>query len=412
MQTHSRTTGIYRIALCTITGVTAAAAIPSSAKGQLGDEDCNFQDCRCDHDCDTVAERDSWGPERLVDPHFIKIRMRLIVFAKDDTTDRAVSAERVDAQIDYLNQDFADYGIQFDVDPVQVNDTCYRYLCNENYTSYCTNVAYCCDPPVLCCDSYNPQVPDCDFEDYQEVKMKNLYAEDPDQTLNVFVTSDPAADWAVYPWSSRADTATGGIVMNPYSIGGDDCGSSNNDRCTELTHEVGHALGLRHTHEWIEYANCATTCREPATCSGTCSSSECNERGDLCCDTPAGFASSCASISGTDECVQQSWPEHDYTNHMSYGGEGCTDHFTPQQARRMHCWVCNAVPGWIDSPDCNDNEKPDVCDISRGESDDCDENGVPDECQSWTMPMRRCCLEDAEGTCLVTTECRCDALGG
>ncbi|MEC9475667.1 MAG: HYR domain-containing protein [Planctomycetota bacterium] len=35
----------------------------------------------------------------------------------------------------------------------------------------------------------------------------------------------------------------------------------------------------------------------------------------------------------------------------------------------------------IDSPDCNDNNNPDVCDISTGTSLDCNLDGIPDECQ-------------------------------
>ena len=53
----------------------------------------------------------------------------------------------------------------------------------------------------------------------------------------------------------------------------------------------------------------------------------------------------------------------------------------------MQCWACDALQGWIDSPDCNDNDSKDVCDILGGVSADCDANEVPDECQ----PRGACC---------------------
>ena len=69
----------------------------------------------------------------------------------------------------------------------------------------------------------------------------------------------------------------------------------------------------------------------------------------------------------------------------------------------MHCWVCNAMPGWIDSPDCNDNDIPDVCEITRGTSMDCNENGVPDECDG----LGACCIPSVD-CWLCESEMECD----
>ena len=42
----------------------------------------------------------------------------------------------------------------------------------------------------------------------------------------------------------------------------------------------------------------------------------------------------------------------------------------------------DACPGEDDNIDCNNNDTPDACDISKGDSDDCNSNGIPDECET------------------------------
>ncbi len=245
--------------------------------------------------------------------------------------------------------------------------------------------------------------------------MKTTYAENPDQALHVWVPGDGNGDWSIYPWSSQAATATGGSMVMAQTVGGETCGPSHDQHCTWMTHEVGHALGLWHTFDVPEGgSNNACNCTERAVCMGGVSCSECDHVGDLCCDTPSGLGAGlggCSSVSGTDSCSSNaSYPTADYTNYMDYGGDGCADHFTAQQAQRMHCWVCNAVPGWIDSPDCNSNGIPDVCEITRGNDLDCDEDGMLDDaCDTGGA----CCLSGVSGDCIKTpSSACCDAANG
>ncbi len=396
---------------------------PCMMRGDLGD---TCEGCSCGA-CDAVTERDAWS---FSVAHPMVIRMRMLVFAEDNGAEEAVSETLRNAQIEQLDTDFEDYGIQFNVEPIVINSTRFRHMCSPSHMqTYAEEVDTCCDPPAICCDTSSPQI-GCDLEDYEEVKMKNLYAEE--GKLNVFITGQPIGDWAIYPWSNRATTATGGIMKLPTGVGGLDCGSGESEHCIWLTHEVGHALGLWHTHEWNFQDSQCYECRERASCTGNCADPDCNLYGDLCCDTPATIDAGCASPTGQEFCSPQNdWPAADYTNYMAYGGDGCAAHFTAQQVRRMHCWACNAVPEWIDSPDCNENDIPDICEVNRGTvndcnhnarpdscdiadetSLDCDANGVPDECQSSTMPVKACCLHDAEGTCVETTECHCNELEG
>ena len=382
MQLSKRTAQISPVFLFVLVAGTAMLVNDSTcAWGQLGDLDCDLDDCSCGT-CDAASELNLWNPS-ITHPMIIKTKM--LVFANDNGSALAVSNTVRNAQIDQLNTDFQDYGIHFDVDPVQVNDTCYRYLCDEDYLNYCNSsqLRYDDATPVqeLCCNSYHPQT-GCDLEDYQEVQMKETYAEE--GKLNIFITST-TTDWGVYPWSSRATTKTGGVMVMPYVVGGETCGTGG-DHCTELTHEAGHALGLRHTHD-VPVSG-PDQCPEPATCTGGVDCTECDHLGDMCCDTPS------------------SEFEDDLTNYMSYGG--ATEHFTAQQTQRMHCWICNELPEWIDSPDCNLNGKPDVCEITRGDKTDCDQDGIPDEdCDAGGA----CCLTSYECVKTPTSDC-CDALGG
>lgn len=134
-----------------------------TAHAQLGDADCDLAGCSCGN-CDEADERNLWNPS-AANP--MTIKTRLIVFAEDDGSFQAISETRMLEQIEQLNLDFEDYGIQFDVEPVVENSTCYRYMCiNSEENCASPQLRYDDDsPPALCCDSYHPQA-GCDLEDY------------------------------------------------------------------------------------------------------------------------------------------------------------------------------------------------------------------------------------------------------
>lgn len=98
-----------------------------------------------------------------------------------------------------------------------------------------------------------------------------------------------------------------------------------------LAHEVGHVLGLPHTHgptntgtttELVDGSNCAT-------------------HGDRFCDTPAdpnllGLVNGSCSYTGTGTDANGDMYQPDVTNIMSYGRSSCIDKFSQEQLDHMY----------------------------------------------------------------------------
>jgi hypothetical protein len=275
----------------------------------------NLKSCATKGKCDNSTYRDTHGNGNL--------DMTLIVhimYSSDGVAPDGVTPQVAQGMLNRVAKAYGSYGINLNFNILTHNDD--QYYCIPGYSASGTwNVAI--------------------------QNMKKEYAVNTTTNLNVFISCmDPSIQGtlfgiATFPWDPIATTATGGLWLN--TIACDEKSQITGDNTME--HELGHCLGLWHTfHGSDEVIGCNLACEELPHALGDPAA---NNVGDFCSDTPATPRDyNCASPSGK-ACNGEAWGDVDYTNYMGYAMEPapCGDHFTDQQAKRMHCWVCDAVPG-------------------------------------------------------------------
>jgi hypothetical protein len=173
------------------------------------------------------------------------------------------------------------------------------------------------------------------------VELKDAWALNPETQMNVYVSGALGGSFGTFPWDDvRLPLSNqGGVVLKEGHVFPEPFHDN------ALAHEIGHTLGLWHTHHGVEEVDSCGECYELA--DGT----DADITGDLCSDTPAApMTTLCGDPGGTDPCCGVPWGETDYHNYMSYSvvsGDSCWDHFTVQQWGRVHCWTDVVLGGWF-----------------------------------------------------------------
>lgn len=280
-----------------------------------------------------------------------------------------VNQAAVDAQMTLLNDAYA--GL-FDAGTIGANiNFVYQTRYHDNSSFYCI-----------------PKY-DQSYRWYSAItQMKDLYAEKPGQAVNIFVSCQTSGTQGsllgigTFPWDAEALTARGGIWVNSAAFGAGQ---------ETLPHEMGHNLGLWHTHHGVsEVSTCGDGCFEQP------DDPNADIVGDLCSDTPATPTNYQCADPANAVCSVSSWGVTATDNYMGYAPDSCVDEFSPEQVHRMHCWTEAALTGWLDTPCVPTGAE--VC--GNGIDEDC--SGADLACPISCAPAGNVCTTGSEccsGSC-------------
>ena len=273
-------------------------------------------------------------------------KIKTVVWNLHDGTNGKISAECAQAGIELLNQDFRKYGqgaqgydtgVEFElVHFGQLDNPCWAVDHHpDGYPGWDA-----ADAGVSGCGSVGDYY---STNSWDVNKYMNIY-------LPYKVRNDALGYVAGFPQDNCDDEDAGGDdgckAYDRVVIGAGQYGPEAGTACPlasttfgmgrTMTHEVGHYLGLFHTHSHLPFSYCPSNLEPP----GCYEDSDTWGEGDLICDTNHQASATYGCENGKDSCNGAGQHEP-VDNYMSYSDDSCMTHFTPEQTQRMRCTLMN-----------------------------------------------------------------------
>ncbi len=231
----------------------------------------------------------------------------------DATGQLAISKAELEESKSQLDKIFNRHSIYFDYQ-------CPDYIVND-FLVTAGVAAYLCDDWLL---------------DYHNDDGIDMFIGSDEGEPSAFAIDIPGGAFGVSgKWGNPIDPNYSEFVFDPMPVA--------TSRSSIIAHEMGHALGLFHTFQSTDYTNtmfpCSTTGLNITSCPELVNGSNCEQCGDLVCDTPAdpngGYNPSTCRYNDALTDSNGDYYQPDGKNVMSYAGLGCDKHITKGQASRI-----------------------------------------------------------------------------